>query len=236
MHRISSVVETWPTFLLRVTIPVWSRRGSLHGLVCYFQRKSHVFNIITVSLARVSRFWKCKNSNLFVFVVVVLKSTKALRAPFQVYISDFKCTHSFSASERERFINVQCSHFRQKTISSMFVSNCLWLLLLITDRLFVEVLVGVVLFGMLVVVSRCLSAVLPWFPVLYGHNTVRSAVLSQSPAEIKETSHWKESRACCVNPFCVVSPEVFFKRREASCPQTKSAALVLPPSPPTSQG
>lgn len=63
------------------------------------------------------------------------------------------------------------------------------------------------------------------------YNRVHSAVRSQSLARIKESSHWKESRACCATMFCVLSTMLFFKRQEAICLQTKSIASSpsLPP-------
>ncbi|KAF3839860.1 hypothetical protein F7725_018577 [Dissostichus mawsoni] len=78
--------------------------------------------------------------------------------------------------------------------------------------------VRTVLFGMWVVVSSCLTVSVPTVP--FSHNSkVRSAVLSQSPAAIKSPA--SEKRAGLV---------LFFKRQEAICLQTKSSALVLPPS------
>lgn len=77
-----------------------------------------------------------------------------------------------------------------------------------------------------VLLSYCVSArsaVFPWFQV-------HSAVLSQSLAGIKESSHWKESRACCLTTFCVLSSKLFFMRQEAICLQTKNTAPRLPPT------
>lgn len=87
--------------------------------------------------------------------------------------------------------------------------------------------------GSYILLSYCVSAhcaVFPWFQVP-PYNRVHSAVLSQSLAGIKESSHWKESRACCLTTFCVLSSKLFFMRQEAICLQTKNAALAsLSPS------
>lgn len=78
-----------------------------------------------------------------------------------------------------------------------------------------------------VLLCQCPLCFFPMIPIV-THNRVQSAVPSQRLAGIKEPSQWKESGACCVTTFCVLSSTLFFKRQEAICLQTKSAELPSP--------
>lgn len=104
----------------------------------------------------------------------------------------------------------------------------LWLLHSMSIFLFVRDVAGLLLW-MWVDVSCCRTVSVP--TVLFGHesmhslahNRVRSAVLSQSHAGIKEPSYWKEGWALCVTTFCVHSSKALLKETRSHLPADKRA-------------
>lgn len=144
----------------------------------------------------------------------------------------------FSVADIDKYIHFQCSSGVKSANFFHF-----WIIVFIFDCctlhsmsifLFVRDVVRAVLFGMWVVVSlvslcQCPLYHFPIIPSTPSQQSPLSCALTK-PSSDKEPSQWKESRACCVTTFCVLFFKLFFKRQEAICLQTKSSALVLPPS------
>ena len=187
--------------------------------------------IITCSLRIVLCY---KDANTACVRLLVVKCKK--KAPCKTFRSAFLLSATY------KLINFQCSRSRQESgnffpfgiMADIFTLHSMSVFHFVRDA------VRAALSSMWLDVSCCHHCVSPHSTVsprvhVLPHNGLRSAVLSQSLAGIKEPEPVKRKTELVVwPPFVSFLPNLFFRGQEAICLQTKEL-MQASPSLPTSQ-